>query len=92
MSSITASIMVIYNCDLKVTGSSREIGYWKQVRPPTIHPSGCGPSSDPAYMGCFVHRAALFITVYILAPFVVSMLVPGSYYNKTNFIANNPLL
>jgi len=25
-------------CDLKVTGSSRGIGHWKQVRPPTIHP------------------------------------------------------
>jgi len=46
-------------CDLKVTGSSRGIGHWKQVRPPTIHPLGCGPSPDPAYAGYFVHRAAL---------------------------------
>jgi len=46
-------------CDLKVTGSSRGIGYWKQVRPPTIHPLGCGPSPDPAYTRCFVHWAAL---------------------------------
>jgi len=36
-------------CDLKVTGSSIGIGHWKQVRPPTIHPSGCGPSPNPAY-------------------------------------------
>ena len=47
-------------CDLKVTGSSHGIGHWKQVRPPTIHPLGCGPSPDPAYAGCFVHRAAIF--------------------------------
>ena len=47
-------------CDLKVTGSSCGIGHWKQVRPPTIHPSGCGPSPDPTYAGCFVHRAVLF--------------------------------
>ena len=32
------------SCNLKVTGSSRGIGHWKQVRPPTIHPLGCGPS------------------------------------------------
>jgi len=48
-------------CDLKVTGSSRGIGHWKQVRPPTIHLSRCGLSLDPAYVGCFVHRAALFL-------------------------------
>jgi len=44
---------------LKVMSSSREIGHWKQVRLPTIHPSGCGLSPDLAYAGCFVHRAAL---------------------------------
>jgi len=33
-------------CDLKVMGSSRGIGNWKQVKPSTIHPSGCGPSPD----------------------------------------------
>ena len=49
-------------CDLKVTGSSRGIGHWKQVRPPAIHSSGCGPSLDPAYAGCFVHRAFLLKT------------------------------
>ena len=48
-------------CDLKVTGLSRGIGHWKQVRSLTIHPSGCGPSPDPAYAGCFVHRAALLL-------------------------------
>ena len=53
-------------CDLKVTGSSRGIGHWKQVRPPTIHPSGCGPSPDPAYAGYFVHRAALFLGKLLL--------------------------
>jgi len=48
------------SCDLKVTGSSCEIGHWKQVRPPTIHPLGCGPYPDLAYAGCFVHWAVLF--------------------------------
>jgi len=49
-------------CDCKVTGSSRGIGRWKQVRPPTIHPLGCGPSPDPACVRCFVHHAALFLS------------------------------
>jgi len=47
--------------DLKVTGLSRGISHGKQVRPPTIHYSGCGSSPDPAYAGCFVHRTALYI-------------------------------
>ena len=38
-------------CDLKVTGSSRGIGHWKQIRPPTIHPSGRSPFPHPAYAG-----------------------------------------
>jgi len=53
-------------CDLKVTGSSREIGHLKQVRLSIIHPLGRGTFSDPA--GCFVHRAAL---LYILIIFIV---------------------
>ena len=64
-------------CDLKVTGSSRGIGHWKQVRPPTIYPSGCGPFPDPAYAGCFVHRAALYdisFVLYMSNKFVKKML------------------
>ena len=47
------------SCDLKVTGSSRGIGHWKQVRPLIIYPSWCGPSSNSKYAGCFVHHTDL---------------------------------
>ena len=47
-------------CDLKVTGSNCGIGHWKQVRPSTIHHSGCGPSPNPAYAECFVYRTAFY--------------------------------
>ena len=50
------------SCDLNVTGSSRGIGHWKQVRPPTIHPLGCSPSPDLAYVGCFMHTVALTLS------------------------------
>jgi len=45
--------------DLKVMGLSRGVGNWKHVRPPTMYPLGSGPSPDPAYARCFVHRVAL---------------------------------
>ena len=50
-------------CDLKITGSSHEISHWKQVRPPIIHPSRYCHSPNPAYAGCFVHWATLFIVL-----------------------------
>jgi len=57
--------------DLKVTGSSRGIGYLKQVRPPTIHPLGCGPSPDLAYARCFVHRAVLLFMDFCCAAIAI---------------------
>ena len=51
---------IIYSY-LKVTGLSRGIGRWKHVKPPTIHPLGCGHSPGLAYAECFVYRITLKI-------------------------------
>ena len=47
--------------------SSRRIGHWKQVRAPTIHHLGCGPSVDPAYTRCFVYQAVLLLLWSLLS-------------------------
>jgi len=49
-------------CDLKVTGSSRESVTGNRLDLLQFTFRGCGPSSDPEYAGCFVYRAALFLS------------------------------
>ena len=57
--------------DLKVMASSCEISHGKEVRPPTIHPSGCGPFPDLAYTGRFVHRTVLLDLAFMATKLIL---------------------
>uniref|UniRef100_A0A7C9CRF3 Uncharacterized protein n=1 Tax=Opuntia streptacantha TaxID=393608 RepID=A0A7C9CRF3_OPUST len=54
----------------------------KQVRPPTIHRSGCSRSPDPAYARCFVHRAALMIQSAAMRDYCSMLTSTLSLYNQ----------